>query len=201
MPPARPRATTPEGREQRERILQAAIERFTAHGYRGTSLDAVAAAVGISRQGVLHYFPSKVHLLLGVLELRDEETMARAEERVRKGGAAELRSGLLDTVADNQARPDLTRLYTVLSAESVAPEHLGHEHFQERYRTVRAAMSHAIREAQETGELDPGIDPLDAAILLIAVMDGLQMQYLLEPDAIDMVAPMARFLDLLGAPR
>ena len=56
---------------------------FTAHGFRGASLDAVAAAVGISRQGVLHYFPSKTNLLLGVLELRDEESIARAEERAR----------------------------------------------------------------------------------------------------------------------
>ena len=76
----RPRSTTPEGREQRERILRAALELFTAHGFRGASLDAVAAAVGISRQGVLHYFPSKTKLLLGVLELRDQETIARCEE-------------------------------------------------------------------------------------------------------------------------
>jgi len=193
------RATTPEGREQRERILRAAFERFAAHGYRGTSLDAVAAAVGISRQGVLHYFPSKVHLLLGVLELRDEETATRAEERARAGDAT-FAEGLLGAVEHNQRQPDLTRLYTVLSAESVAPEHLGHEHFQERYRAVRVAMAHAIREAQEAGELDPAVDPLDAAILLIAVMDGLQTQFLLEPETIDMVAPLSRFLELLRAP-
>ena len=54
-----------------------------ANGYRGASLDAVAAAVGISRQGVLHYFPSKTHLLLGVLELRDEDT---TDESTRTGG-------------------------------------------------------------------------------------------------------------------
>src|SRR4051812_10091513 len=107
------RATTPEGREQRQRILRAAMELFTASGFRGASLDRVAAAVGISRQGVLHYFPSKTHLLLGVLELRDEETLARAEERP----AAGLVDGLLGVVADNQRSPDLTRLYTVLSAE------------------------------------------------------------------------------------
>ena len=72
------RATTPEGREQRERILRAAFERFAAHGYRGTSLDAVAAAVGISRQGVQHYVTSTLHLMLGVIELRDEEPATRA---------------------------------------------------------------------------------------------------------------------------
>jgi AcrR family transcriptional regulator len=76
----RPRSTTPEGREQRERVLRAALGLFTAHGFRGASLGAVAAAVGISRQGVLHYFPSKTHLLLGVLDLRDELSIARAAE-------------------------------------------------------------------------------------------------------------------------
>ena len=106
----------------------------------------------------------------------------------------------MDSSPHNQREPDLTRLFTVLAAESVAPEHPGHEHFLERYRTVRSAMAHAIREAQEAGELDPGIDALDVAILLIAVMDGLQMQYLLDPETVDMVEPMARFLDLLRPP-
>ena len=31
-------------------------------------------------------------------------------------------------------------------------------------------------------------------------MDGLQMQFLLEPEAVDMVAPLSRFLELLRAP-
>src|SRR5690348_501006 len=135
------RATTPEGAVQRERILRAAMELFTAGGFRGASLDRVAAAVGISRQGVLHYFPSKTHLLLGVLELRDAETRARGEAHPED----DLREGLLRAVADNQRSPDLTRLYTVLLAESVAPEHLGHEHFRERYRTVRAVLGDAVR--------------------------------------------------------
>src|SRR3954449_280723 len=116
MAATRPRSTTPEGREQRDRILRAALRLFTAQGFRGASLDAVAAEVGISRQGVLHYFPSKTHLLLGVLDLRDETTIARAEERT-KAGQIDLVDGLLDLVSHNQREPDLTRLFTVLAAE------------------------------------------------------------------------------------
>src|SRR5689334_5922393 len=110
MAATRPRTTTPEGREQRERILRAALRLFTAQGFRGASLDAVAAEVGISRQGVLHYFPSKTHLLLGVLDLRDEESIARAEEEQ----ADDFADGLIGIVAHNQRDPDLTRLFTVL---------------------------------------------------------------------------------------
>src|SRR3954462_1805175 len=103
------RATTPEGAAQRERILRAAMELFTRHGFRGASLDRVAAAVGISRQGVLHYFPSKTHLMLGVLELRDAETAAHAQQ----SPDTRLEDGLLAAVEHNQQSADLTRLYTM----------------------------------------------------------------------------------------
>ncbi len=194
MAAPRIRSTTPEGRAQRERILRAAIRLFTAHGFRGASLDAVAAEVGISRQGVLHYFPSKTHLLLGVLELRDQDDMARAEEGV---GHPDLATGLLEVVAHNQREPDLTRLYTVLSAESVAPEHLGHEHFQERYRMARTVIAQAVQDEQLAGRLNADIDPVDLATLLVAVMDGLQVQFLLEPESVDMVASLRAFLSLV----
>jgi AcrR family transcriptional regulator len=197
MAATRPRSTTPGGREQRERILRAALRLFTAQGFRGASLDAVAAEVGISRQGVLHYFPSKTHLLLGVLDLRDETSIERADAR----GATDFTDGLIGVVADNQREPDLVRLFTVLAAESVTPEHPGHERFQERYRTVRAVLAQAIEEAQEAGQLGSAIDPANLATLLTAVMDGLQLQFLLDPESVDMVEPLTALLDLLKAPR
>ncbi|MDW6057039.1 TetR/AcrR family transcriptional regulator [Streptomyces sp. FXJ1.4098] len=61
---------TPEGRDvvsgRREQILEAALEVLTARGFKGTSIDAVAERAGLTRQGVLHYFPSKKRLLLGI---------------------------------------------------------------------------------------------------------------------------------------
>jgi AcrR family transcriptional regulator len=188
------RATTPEGAAQRERILRAALALFTAHGFRGASLDRVAAAVGISRQGVLHYFPSKTHLLLGVLDLRDQETAANAERR----SADTLAASLAAVVEENQRNPDLTRLYTVLAGESAAPEHPGNERFRERYARVRELMAQAVGDA---GEFDPELDEAVMATLIVAVMDGLQLQYVLDPDAVDMVEPFTAFLKLLGADR
>ena len=155
----------------------------------------MAAAVGISRQGVLHYFPSKTHLLLGVLELRDEETIARAEERAGRRTSS---TALLGARRAQPARADLTRLFTVLSAESVAPEHLGHEHFRERYRHgPRRAGRGRARGAGGRRARSPTSTPAIVAILLAAVMDGLQLQFLLEPEAVDMVEPLAALMELL----
>src|SRR5262249_18355118 len=137
-------------------------------------------------------------LLLGVLDLRDEESKARALDR-RDAGETSFGPGLLAAVEENQRDPDLTRLYTVLSAESVAPEHLGHAHFQERYRHVREVFALASEAAQQQGELRDDVDVEQLAILFAAVMDGLQIQFLLEPDAVDMVGPFKQFLDLVSA--
>ncbi len=53
----------------RDHILQAALATFAAHGTEATSVQAVADAVGISKQALLHHFPTKEKLREGVYEL------------------------------------------------------------------------------------------------------------------------------------
>lgn len=60
-----PMAGTPS---TRDRILEAALEAFADRGVEATSLDAVAAAVGVRKQTLLYWFPSKERLLFGVID-------------------------------------------------------------------------------------------------------------------------------------
>lgn len=53
----------------RDRILIAALDAFAARGVEATSLDAVAAELGIRKQTILYWFPSKEQLLLAVIDL------------------------------------------------------------------------------------------------------------------------------------
>jgi AcrR family transcriptional regulator len=175
------------------------MEAFAAHGYRGASLNSVADAVGITRQGLLHYFPSKVDLLLGVLDLRDRDDTERAMAlNVPSGALADV---LLAVVRHNQEQPELVRLYTVLVAESVDTDHPGHLRFLARYRRYRAALAEGISEEQRAGRIVDTVDPNHLAAAILALMDGLQIQHLLDPDALGMVEPLAEVLALLTRTR
>ncbi|MHC0054450.1 TetR family transcriptional regulator C-terminal domain-containing protein [Actibacterium sp. D379-3] len=54
-------------------ILEAALEVFSQHGFRGSTLDQIAQAAGLSKPNLLYYFPSKeaIHssLLAGLLDM------------------------------------------------------------------------------------------------------------------------------------
>src|SRR5689334_8496970 len=84
MPP-RKGSTNRRGLARREQILDAAVELFAHHGYRGTGIMALAERVGISHPGVLRYFGTKEGLLHAVMERRFGSLDALAESLGDKG--------------------------------------------------------------------------------------------------------------------
>lgn len=189
MPRAR-RTTRPEAR--REEILEAALELFAERGYRGASLALIAERVGLTQQGLLHYFPTKEKLLVEVLALRDERDVARLWPH---GGL----DALASIVELNTGRRGMVQSYTVLSADSVTEDHPAREFFTERYAKLREAVAQEI--AEDAGiTLPEGMDARDAAAMLIAVMDGLQLQWLLSGGTVDMTKVVRGVLALLRRP-
>jgi AcrR family transcriptional regulator len=51
-------------RETLQRIAETGLKLFIAHGYEGTTLEAIAEAAGISRRTFFYYFKSKEEVLL-----------------------------------------------------------------------------------------------------------------------------------------
>jgi AcrR family transcriptional regulator len=190
-----PRGPYAKGLEARERIIDAAWEAFAAGGYRGTTIASIAERAGLTDAGVLHHFTSKEELLLTVLQRRDEQSKRRLDEAATTRGS--FAGALLELCKQNATAPGMIQLFTVMAAESIEPSHPGHPLFLERYRRLRRVCAGELRAAQERGELDPALDPELVAPEILSVFDGLQLQWLLDPDEVDMVACMRDFLERL----
>ena len=82
----------------------------------------------------------------------------------------------------------------MLSAEATAPDHPAHEYFVGRYEFTRDEYPrrHSRALAAE-GRLLEGVTPQRAAVATIAMMDGLQVQWLLDRDVIDMAEELKTF--------
>jgi AcrR family transcriptional regulator len=175
--------------ERRAEIVRAALEVIAERGYRGASLAAVAERVGLTQQGLLHYFPTKDALLVAVLQERDQwDAMPVAQWRMDL---------LVSLVEYNAMRPGIIQTFSALLGESVTEGHPARGYFTERYRQGRENMA-AVLRAEYGERLPNGLTPERTAPLLIAVMDGLQYQWLLDPASVDMPGAFRDFLTLLG---
>lgn len=169
---------------RRREILNAAAEVFSNKGYTGGSLHEIAEQVNMTHVGVLHHFGSKDRLLQAVLAHRDDTDMAELGGELPAG--LDLFRRLVKTAFRNAHRAGLVQTYAVLSAESVTDDHPARDYFENRYRLLRERIELSFFEmCAERGVRDDARIHAAAAGIL-AVMDGLQVQWLLDPEAVDL---------------
>lgn len=180
-----------KGIVKRDEILSVALEVIATRGYRRASVREIADAVSLSQAGLLHYFDSKDDLFTAVLRKRDEIDAALIVD--------DPLTGLLHVVSHNAHVPGLVQLYAQLSVSAADPAHPAHQFFTVRYERLRSSLAAALRTAQIDGSLRRNFDPGGMATSLIAVADGLQTQFLLDP-SVDMTSILGAFLDDLRSP-
>jgi AcrR family transcriptional regulator len=192
-----PRRTQAERtRQRKEQVIHEAIRFFGQYGYHGAKLADIAKAAGVTEPGLLHHFPSKEHLLMEVLAERDRLDQERFGLATQPDVGDPLKS-LEELVAHNESLPGLVQLFTVLVAESIDDQHPGHDFFRQRYQGLRERTVEVLRAAQERGEVRKDMLAEDLVSMLWAMMDGLQIQWLYEPEKINMARLFDQFLRLL----
>ncbi|MDW4904015.1 helix-turn-helix domain-containing protein [Streptomyces sp. ADMS] len=178
---------------RREEILGAALEVFAERGYRRSSIDAVAERAGLTRQGVLHYFPSKKRLLRALLQRRED--LARAH--LAAGHAdKDLPSRVAEVVAYDHRNAGLVQIHSVLVAEGIVRDDPAHGFFRDHYRSIQDNTVAHLTEIYGD-RLPSGLTPRAAASALVAMLDGMQLQWLLDDERSDYPEIMRDVMTLL----
>jgi AcrR family transcriptional regulator len=193
--PRKPRGPYRKSAERREQILQAAYEAVDEHGERA-SLQDIADRVGVTQPALTYYFPTREDLLLAVLERRDVVGKASAgvvgqHESMTRGMAASARHTI--------EHPALAKLYVTLTAAATDPEGPAHSYFFNRYRDLAEEVARDFEEEQDAGRLRADEPAQHLARALLAVLDGLQLQWMHDP-TVDIEAIAETFTRLLAPP-
>ena len=180
-----------KGVRRRREILDRAIEVFAERGAEGTSLRAIGDAIGVSHAALRHYFVSREQLLLEVY--RSAEERSAVDDPV--GDDVSVVGVMTHAARRNHGVPGLVQLYSTLVAGALED---GHEEartfFVDRFATLRDSLAEQVVAEQAAGRIRADLPPDAVAALVVAASDGLQVQWLLDPE-ID----IERALELLEA--
>jgi AcrR family transcriptional regulator len=173
--------------EQRREELAGAVWRLASRdGLEAVTIRAVAAEAGWSTGALHHYFSDKEELLLFAFQTvadRVSGRVAAARETATEplDLARELLAIGLPLDAERRAE---TRLWFAFLGLALTRPPLARAQ-RLAYRAWRAMVADALREAQERGDVDAGIDVEREAAGLVALVDGLAIQATFEPRALD----------------
>lgn len=191
--PERP-AGYSNGRATRAEIVAKAAESFAQNGFHGASVRGIARAAGVDHSTLIHHFGSKTMLLLAVLEWHDAQYGSPAQSH-EPDSAASIASALVAVATSNQAVPGLVQLLSVMSAEAGSPGHPARSALQGRHRTLVDVISGTIRRQRASGAVeDDGLTPEQAAAVVLATWEGLQVYDALHPGDIDLPDVLDRTL-------
>ena len=172
--------------DRRARVLAVATNLVGTKGFNNLSLKELAQECGISDAGVLHHFGSKEGLLLELLRERDREDERVLAQEFPGQQLSETRSVeailavLRAIVVNNVARPEFVRLFAVLRAEAFVKNHSAHDYFARRDAATLDLFTKLVAPVVP--------DALATARQVVAAMNGLESQWLLEDLAFDLAA-------------
>jgi AcrR family transcriptional regulator len=148
----------------------------------------------VTQPALTYYFPTRDDLLLAVLERRDvlgKAFAGTAEERET------MTDGMVASTRHTTEHPGLAKLYVTLSAAATDPESPAHPYFHQRYRNLADEVTRDFTEGQRTGAVRAD-EPADhLARVVLAVLDGLQIQWMHDP-TVDIAAIAETFTRMLA---
>jgi AcrR family transcriptional regulator len=178
--------------ESRERLIKAAIRLLATRGYARTSLVEIGREAGLSRGLVSHHFGSKEACMRAVVE-QIRKDVGRRAAKLGVGGADAV-DRLLDVYFDGVRRhePNARAMYVILIEGLTATPGL-RPAVAETNEISRSFIAGLISEIAELPHEDagPSTEIESIAVVIEAILRGVALQWLADPDNVDMDAAAA----------
>jgi AcrR family transcriptional regulator len=188
---------TERGGATRRKILEAAAEAFSEHGFAGTSLNDVIKSAGVTKGGFYHHFPSKEALALEVVHYKQEQWTGKVisasmqEPRALEQLMAMTRA-LCDLHEQDKAANSLGKLCAELSEDPLLAPRLS------RQFVTWVDITHSLMaRAQAEGDVRTDIDPRTAAELAVCLFMGIEQLAAMVTNSADLRERVTRSFDLL----
>ncbi len=171
--------------ERKDQIVRATVECITKYGYNNFSMQDVARIAGVSKGIIHYYFLNKEELMMSVLDkvAGDIERVLAADmqsitDPVRK---MEIFISVCFDVVRN------TREYYQVNMDfwtQINHKQEVRQAIAKHYAKFRETAAKVIQEGVQKGAFKK-IDPLDQASFVIAVIDGISLQWLFDEAVFD----------------
>jgi AcrR family transcriptional regulator len=188
--------------DQRQRLLEAAIEALQDLGYARATTREIVARAGAHLPAINYYFGSKERLLheaiVEALRRWAQTTLAVGEESEESASGRELLQGSVERFL---ATLESDRPYVVAAVEAFAQASRSEELRQrlaDAYGELREFIARTAVDRGPDEDPEHGARTLDLASVLMALFDGLAIQWLLDPERAPSAAQAMGGLDALA---
>jgi AcrR family transcriptional regulator len=172
--------------QRRHQIMDAALTVFSHLGFERASMDDIAKEAGVSKGALYLYYKSKDAIIAKLLQLffdqalKQVKLLAAGEGSVTEQLLAFTR--VLTREMDRMAamQPISLQFYAIAARHATIRQHL-----RAYFADYRALMEEVIQRGIAQGELRADISPAETAVALTALLEGLALLWLIDPQATD----------------
>ncbi|GAA2691861.1 helix-turn-helix domain-containing protein [Streptomyces lunalinharesii] len=171
-------------RARRQYILHAAAQLFAAKGFERTTTAEICKAAGMSSGNLFHYFPNKRAIFHAIFEEDGADSGESKAERLARAQASDDPWAALLEVVELLTADAMNPVAPPLVMEAVVQAHrdpeldalLGRDNAQEH-----TAVATLLAKAAAAGQIDPALDPHDAATWVLALIASLYTSAATDP--------------------
>jgi len=165
--------------QRRAELIEVTAREIARVGLERVTLRDIARAGGWTTGIVSHYFVDKRELMIATFRSRADRARERIDAAVSAGAAA-LPAIVEAALPLDAERAASWKVWLAFWGVAVGDEELSAIQ-RERHRTFAAAIEAALRAEQDAGRFG-GTDAGREALRLVAVLDGIALQAIFEPD-------------------